>query len=131
MKRISLLIALLVLAAFASGVMAQQAKPAPTPAPAKAATTPAPAKPAAVKAEKFSGVIEKVDEMAKAVAVKGKKVEKTFVTDDKTKITKGKEALSFADLKGGMNVSVEYKKDGDKMLALAIKVAVPKAAPKK
>jgi hypothetical protein len=30
-----------------------------------------------------------------------------------------------------MNVSVEYKKDGDKMVAAAIKVSAPKAAPKK
>ena len=30
-----------------------------------------------------------------------------------------------------MNVSVEYKKDGDKRVAAAIKVSAPKAAPKK
>lgn len=30
-----------------------------------------------------------------------------------------------------MNVSIEYKKDEDKMVAIAIKVATPKAAPKK
>jgi hypothetical protein len=76
-----------------------------------------------------------VDEMAKAVDVKGKvkKEEKTltFVTDEKTKITRGKDTLSFADLKKGMNASVDYKKDGDKMTAVAIKIAAPKAPPKK
>lgn len=134
MKKMIFLVALLTLVAFVSGAMAQQ-----KPAPAKPAATPAPApKPAAPekpKLEKFSGAIEKVDEMAKAIEVKGKvkKEEKTltFATDDKTKITKGKETLSFADLKKGMNVSVEYKKDGEKRIAVAIKVAAPKAAPKK
>jgi hypothetical protein len=84
--------------------------------------------------EKFSGVIEKVDEIAKAIEVKGKvkKEEKTlaFATDDKTKITKARKALPFADLKKEMSVSVEYKKDGDKMIAVTIKVSAPKAAPK-
>jgi ribosomal protein L5 len=73
--------------------------------------------------------------MAKAIDVKGKvkKEEKvlTFATDDKTKITKAKKNMSFADLKQGMRVSVTYKKDGDKMTAVSIKVAAPKPAPKK
>lgn len=130
-----MLVALFTLAAFVSGVMAQ-GKPAPA-APAKSATTaPAPAAPATtkpekVKLEKFSGVIEKMDEMAKGIVVKGKKDEKTFATDDKTKITKGKEGLAFADLKKGMEVSVGYKKDGDKLLAVTIKASAPKAISKK
>lgn len=136
MKKLILFVALLTLVAFVSGAMAQQ-KPAP--APAKPAVTPAPAapaatKPAPVKLEKFSGVIEKIDEMAKAIDIKGKvkKEDKilTFTTDDKTKITKGKDTLTFLDLKKGMNVSVDYKKDGDKNIAVAIKVAAPKAPPK-
>jgi Cu/Ag efflux protein CusF len=126
MKKLILLVALLTLVAFVSGTLAQQKT---APAPAKAAGTPPP------KLEKFSGVIDKVDEMAKAVVVKikVKKEEKTltFAIDDKTKITKGKETLSFGDLKKGMNVSVEYKKDGDKLVAVTIKAAAPKAAPKK
>jgi len=132
MKKMILLVVMLTLVAFVSGVMAQQ-----KPAPEKPAAAPAPApKPAApAKLEKFSGAIENVNEMAKAIEVKGKvkKEEKalTFATDDKTKITKGKETLSFADLKKGMNISVEYKKDGDKMVAAVIKVSAPKAAPKK
>ncbi len=136
MKKIIFLIALLTLVAFASGVMAATPAPAPKPAPAPAtAPAPAPEKPKPAKIEKFSGVIEKVDEMAKAIDLKGKvkKEDKTltFATDDKTKITRGKDTLSFADLKKGMNASVDYKKDGDKMTAVAITVAAPKAAPKK
>ena len=122
MKKLILVVALLTMVAFVSGVMAQ-GKPAPAPAPAAA---PAPAKPA--KAEKFSGTVDKVDEAAKAIVVKGKKAEKTIVIDEKTKITKSGKEMAFADLKMGMNVSVEYKKDGDKMVATAVKAAAPKAA---
>ncbi|MDI6762161.1 MAG: DUF5666 domain-containing protein [Thermodesulfobacteriota bacterium] len=124
MKKMILLVTLLTLVAFASGVMAQQ-KPAPAPAPA------APAKEEKPKIEKFTGVVEKIDEMAKAVVVKDKKGEKTFAVDDKTKITKGGKDMPFAELKKGTNVSVEYKKDGEKLVAVAIKAAAPKAAPKK
>jgi Cu/Ag efflux protein CusF len=130
MKKLILLVALLTLVAFVSGTLAQQKT---APAPAKAAGTPPPAP--APKLEKFSGVIDKVDEMAKAVVVKikVKKEEKTmtFAVGDTTKITKGKETLSFGDLKNGMDVSVDYKKEGDKNIAATIKVAAPKAAQKK
>jgi hypothetical protein len=131
MRKLILLVVLLTLVAFVSGAMAQQ-----KPAPAKPATTPAPAPaPAPAKLEKFSGVIEKVDEMAKAIVVKGKVKKEvkalTFGTDDKTKITKAGKDVSFGDLKKDMSVTVEYKKDGEKMTAATIKVAAPKAAPKK
>lgn len=130
MKKIIFIVALITALAFASGVMAQQ-KPAP--APAKPATTPAPAPkaPEKPKLEKFSGAIEKVDEMAKTVVVKGKKEEKTFAMDEKTKITRGKKGLTFADLKKGMSVSVESKKEGEKVIAVAIKVAGAGPAPVK
>ena len=126
MKKMILLVTLLTLVAFVSGAMAQQ-KPAPAPAPAPAA----PAKEEKPKIEKFTGVVEKVDEMAKAVVLKDKKGEKTFAVDDKTKITKGGKDIPLAELKKGTNVSVEYKKDGEKLVAVAIKAAAPKAAPKK
>jgi len=124
MKKLILLVCLLTLVAFISGALAQPKsteKPAPAPAPA------APEKP---KLEKFSGAIEKVDEVGKTFEVKQKvkKEEKTlaFAIDDKTKIIRGKETLSFSDLKKGMRVSIEYKKDGDKNVAVAIKVAEAK-----
>lgn len=85
--------------------------------------------------EKFSGSIEKIDEVAKVLEVKQKvkKEEKTFTfaIDDKTKIERGRETLTLSGLKKGMRVSVEYKKDGDKNVAVAIKVPAPKAQPKK
>ncbi len=135
MKKLILLVALIALVAFVSGAMAQQ-KAAPAPAKPAATAAPAPAPAPAVKAkiEKFSGVITKVDEMGKAIDVKGKvkKEEKTmtFVTDDKTKITKSGKAMAFADLKSEMGVAVDYKKDGDKNVAVTIKATAPKA-PKK
>ncbi len=126
MKKSILLVVLLTLVAFASTAIAA--------APPKAAgTAPAPAAPASkpVKLDKFTGEVKSVDAMAKSLVVAKGKEEKPFVTDDKTKITKGKEALKFEDLKAGMNVNIEYKKDGDKNIAAAIKVSAPKAAPKK
>jgi hypothetical protein len=125
MKKLILLVALLTLVGFISGAIAQP-KPTEKPAPA-----PGPAAPEKPKLEKFSGDIKSVDAMAKTVVVAKGKEQKTFVVDDKTKITKGKDTLSFADTKAGMNVSIEYKKDGDRNVAVAIKVTATKAQPRK
>jgi len=129
MKKIIFLVALVTLAAFVSGVMAQ-GKSATAPAKAAPATT-APEKPAG---EKFRGVIEKVDGATKTIIVKGKvqKEEKTltFIIDEKTKIAKDKTALPFSELKKGMEVSVGYIKDGDKLIAVGIRVAGAGPAPK-
>lgn len=133
MKKIILLVALIALVAFVSGAMAAD-KPATGPAKPASTAAPAPAPATKAKIEKFSGVIEKVDEMGKAIDVKGKVKKEaktmTFVTDDKTKITKAGKAMAFADLKSEMGVAVEYKKEGDKNVAVAIKATAPKA-PKK
>ena len=122
MKKLILLVALLTLVAFVSGVMAQE-KPKPTPGKVAAALG------------KFAGVIAKVDEAAKAIDVKMKagKEEKTmtFTIGDTTKITKAGKDTPFSDLKAGMAVSVDYKKEGDKNIAATIKVAAPKAPAKK
>ncbi len=122
MKKTILLVVMVTLVAFVSGAIAA--------APPKGATT-APAPAAAPALEKFGGEIKNVDAMAKSIVVAKGKVEKAFVVTADTKITKGKEALKFEDLKAGLRVNVEYKKDMDKMIAGAIKVATPKAAPKK
>ena len=120
MKKIIVLVSLLTLVVFVFGAIAQP-KPSPAAAPA-----PAPMK--------FSGTIAKVDEMGKMIDVKGKvkKEEKTmtFAIDDMAKITKGKAEMKMADLKEGTKVSVEYKKEGDKMIATAVKLSTPKAKPK-
>ena len=126
MKKTILLVVLITFVAFVSGVMAQ-GKPATAPAPAAPAST-KPGPPAQL--EKFSGKIKSVDAMAKSIVVANKKTEKTFVIDDSTKITKGKETVALADLKAGANVVIEAKKEGDKLIASTIKLSVPKAVKK-
>jgi len=127
MKKTILLVVMLSLVAFVSGAIAAAPPKAATtaPAPAAAATT------APAKLDKFSGEIKNVDAMAKSIVVAKGKVEKAFVVTADTKITKGKEALKFEDLKAGLQVTVESKKEMDKMIAVTIKVSTPKAAPKK
>lgn len=148
MKKIAILVSLLTLVVLAFGVVAQQkpampekpAMPGMPGMPAVPATPAPPTVPGKPEMEKmmmqrFSGTIARVDEMGKMIDVKGriKKEEKTmtFAIDDKAKITKGKEEMKMADLKEGTRVSVEYKKEGDKMIATAIKLSVPKAAKEK
>jgi hypothetical protein len=135
MKKILLLVIQLALVILVSGVLAIQ-KPAPDPTSAAPAST-EPVKPKMEKKmekmEKFSGLIEKVDEMGKAIVVRGKmmKEEKTltFAINDKTKITKGKTTMTLGDLKKDMQVSIEYKKEMNKMIAVTIEASVPKATP--
>jgi len=85
------------------------------------------------KSEQFSGTIKSdVDANAKSIVVTDEKVEKTFVVDEKVvKITKDKETIKIGDLKAGMNVAIEYKKEGDKMIATAIKVSGSRADKRK
>jgi len=107
------IVALAVSVGFISVAMALQ-KPAPA---ATAQET---------KLEEFHGVIEKVDEATKDVLVQFHKEKLTFSMDDKTKITEGKKELSFADLKNGMWASVEYKKEGNKLMTESISVSMPR-----
>ena len=125
MKKTILLVVMLSLVAFVSGAIAAAPPKAATTAPAAPATT------APAKLEKFNGDIKNVDAIAKSIVVAKGKVENTFVVTADTKITKGKEALKFEDLKAGLQVASESKKDMDKMIAGTIKVSTPKAAPKK
>ena len=133
MKRaLVVMVALLAMVAFVSGVMAQAPakteKPA-APAPEKAAPPPK-EKPAAEKpkadkpkAMKFTGAVEGY-EAGKMIKVKGSKdKEMTFDVMGDTKM-KG-------EVKEGAKVTVMYKKDGDKMVATSITVAAEKKPPKK
>jgi lipocalin len=88
---------------------------------------PASATPAAPKLERYSGVIERVGVARKDFSMKSGKEETTFSLSDKTKITEGNKELSFADLKQGLQVTVKYKKEGDKLVAEEISVGMPKA----
>jgi Cu/Ag efflux protein CusF len=104
---------------FVSGVMAIQ-KPVP-----QATTT------QENKLEKFSGVVEKVDEASKDVLVQFHKEKMIFSLGDHTKIVEGKKELPLSDLKKGMWASVEYKKEGNILLADSIHVSMSKMPAKK
>ncbi len=114
------IIALAVSMFFVSGVMAQE-----KPAPASTAT------PQESNLEKFSGVVVKLDEGKKDVLVQFHKDKMTFSLDEHTKIMEGKKELAFSDLQKGMWASLEYKKQGDKLVAGLIHVSMPKVAAKK
>ena len=50
-----------------------------------------------------------------------------FDVDDKTRITDAGKDLPFTGLKKGMRVSIKYRKNGDKMIAVRIKVLTKSA----
>lgn len=116
---LSIVFALVTGVAFVCAVMAQQQS-------APAATASAPA-----KLEKFSGVIEKLDEAKKEVIVKAGNNEMTFSWGDQTKFMQGKKEVFCADLKKGEHVTVQYKKEGEKLTAEKVKVSKPKTVSKK
>jgi biopolymer transport protein ExbD len=135
---------------FVTAVMAQQQKPVQNPATTQESKSPAATpqeskSPAATtqeskspavppqesKLEKFSGVVEKVDSGTKDVLVQFHKEKMTFSLTDKTKIMEGKKELPFSDLKKGMWASVEYMKEGDKLMASMVSVSPPKEMMKK
>jgi hypothetical protein len=126
------LLILFIVVVFALIAVARQQKQ--TESPTSASTPVLPVKEEKPKIEKFLGAIENVNEMTRTIDVKGKvkKEEKrvTFLTDDNMRITRAGNEMSLAELKKGMAVSVEYKKDGDKVVAIAVKVSAPKAGPK-
>ncbi|MGZ3514796.1 MAG: hypothetical protein ACXU93_12680 [Thermodesulfobacteriota bacterium] len=76
--------------------------------------------------DKFTGGIKSVDATAMSLVVAKGTESKIFWVEEATKITKSKTDLTFADLKAGMSVVVEYKKAGDKLIAVTIKVSTPK-----
>ena len=124
------MVALLAMVAFVSGVMAQAPatteKPA-APAVEKAAPAPEKPKPAAEKpktekpkALKFTGAVAGY-EAGKMIKVKAKDKEMAFDVTGDTKM-KG-------EVKDGAKVTVNYKKDGAKMVATSITVSAEKKPP--
>jgi len=117
--------ALAMLVIFVSAVMARQESTS-----ANAAQQP--------RLEQVKGVIEKVDEAKKDIVVKQEKdlktlygyipmvgKEMTLSLDNQAKIAEANKELSFTDLKEGMHVSIEYKKEGNNLIAEAINVNMP------
>ena len=62
---------------------------------------------------KFSGAVEKIDEMGKVVGAKGKKETMTLTVGDRPKITKTGKEMPFAELKRNMEVGVDDMKEAD------------------
>ncbi len=122
------IVALAISLAFVSGGMAQQ-KPAPAqPTPAQAA--PAKAAPAKQGWEKVKGMIENVNEANKEVVVQAQKERMSFLVNEQTRITQDATKMAFSSLKKGMEATVEYKKEGNKMVAEWIDVSASKAESK-
>ncbi len=117
---LTVLLALITSMAFVSGVLAQQ-KSAPT----------TPMASAPVKMEKFSGTVDRVDAARKEIVVKKDHDLKTFSWSDSTKFMEGKKNLAFADLKEGMNVTVQYKEEGGKLTAERVSMSKPKTSAKR
>jgi Na+-transporting methylmalonyl-CoA/oxaloacetate decarboxylase gamma subunit len=115
-KVLIVLVALLAMVAFVSGVVAQEKK---AETPAAAADKPKADKPEAPKALKVTGAVAAY-EAGKTITVKTKDKELAFDIAADAKV-KGK-------VKEGAKVTVTYKKDGDKMVATAISVAAAKKA---
>jgi len=74
----------------------------------------------------FSGVIEKVDVKGNVVVVEGTMMQEkkalSFDVNDKTRIWKGNMMLHIGDLSTTMQVRVEYKREKDRLTALAIEI---------
>ena len=116
-KVLVIMVALLAMAAFVSGVVLAQEKKAEeqsAAAPEKAKAE----KPKAPKSMKASGVVTAYDAGAKTLKIKGKDKEMDFTIADDAKI-KG-------EVKEGAKASVSYKKEGNKMIATAVSVAAAK-----
>ena len=132
MKRTILTIALTMMmsAVVISGVMAQQQQMAPQPN-APMSSTPKAAAPEKEKLDRFAGTLSRVNAATKEIAVTKDSKEMTFAWSDTTKFTEGKKDLSFTDLKEGMKVTIQYKKEGEKYMAAKVNVKHAKSAAKK
>ena len=116
-KYLAVSVVLLTVVAFASGVMAQTpAKPAPQPAAEKPKVeSPKAEKKEAPQTMDVSGTVAAY-QAGKTIKVKGKDMAFEITGDTKVK----------GEVKEGANVTVTYKKEGDKMVATAITVATEK-----
>jgi hypothetical protein len=82
----------------------------------------------AMKLEKFNGVVENVDMAKKDVVVQYHKDKMSFSVGDKTKLFEGRKELKLSDLNKGLWASVEFRKEGNQLLAQSIHVSPVKQA---
>jgi uncharacterized protein YxeA len=118
-KILTVLVVLLTLVAFSSGVMAQApAKPAAPAATDKPKVeSPKAEKKEAPQTTEVSGTVAAY-EAGKTIKVKGQDKEMTFEITGDTKVN--------GEVKVGAKATVMYKKVGDKMIATAITIATEK-----
>jgi hypothetical protein len=131
------IVALAISVAFVSVGMAQQTpaaaqKPATAQTPAAAVQKPALAQKAPAKENwgKVRGVVENVNAATQEITVQTQKEKMAFSVGEKTKISEVTTKLPFSDLKKGMSVTVEYKKEGNKLLAEWVDVHLAKTEAK-
>lgn len=72
--------------------------------------------------EKSKGVIEKVDKMKKEIVLKTESGAMTFATDQHTIISKWTQKLPWSGLKKGMPATIEYRKEGNMIVATWVDV---------
>jgi len=114
MKKVPIvLVALLTMVVFVSGVVAQEKKGETAPAPVAEKTKVE--KPKTVKAMKFSGKVAAYEagKMIKVIGAKEKEMTFDVTPDAKIK----------GEVKEGSKVTVGYKKEGEKMIANSISVS--------
>ena len=70
----------------------------------------------------FMGMVKKVDETAKTIEVARNKRTVTFAFDDEMKITQAGIEITLNQVEKGKNVLIEYKMEGKKRIATAIRV---------
>ncbi len=124
-KKIIILLAIVVALGISIGISNQRfstpaATPNPTPGTSSVPGTQAAPSP---KVEKFSGVLESIDQKGHTLVVQKRKKEMTFYWNDETRITKGKTALNSRDLKIGEHLKVSYTEQAGKAMADKIKVS--------
>ncbi len=103
-------VALVVSMAFVTAGAAQQKPAALQPAPDRAGI------------EKFSGVIEKVDRGEKEFVAHFRKETMTFYVGENTQFMEGSIKLAFSDLKKGEWATIQYQKEGTKLVANLVKI---------
>jgi hypothetical protein len=115
-KSVAIVLALVLAFAFSAVAFAQATAPKTTAEPQKPTETP--------KKEvhkTFHGTVVSVDAIANMIVVKGKKAEETFSVEPAAKIVINKKAVKLADIKKGNKVTVKYKVEDGKKVAVGIK----------
>jgi hypothetical protein len=78
-----------------------------------------------IRHEKFMGFVEAFDEATREVLVQRNRQTMNFSVADNTKIYFDKKAIPLDKLKIGMRATVEYREEGDRLVAESIYLSTP------